>query len=84
MVNQNKRKSKTGDKCIAPLVNNCETYEEIMKKKAKVVKDTSFCSLLVHDTVTTFSASDGVSGANFIFVVTFWQENIKELVNAKA
>lgn len=37
------------------------------------LKDTSLCSLLVHDPVTALSASDWITGLNFIFSVTFYK-----------
>lgn len=33
---------------------------------------TSFCSFFVHDTITTFTASNRISGTHFIFVMAFW------------
>lgn len=47
-------------------------------------KDTSFCPLFVHDSVTTLPTSDWISSFNFIFLVTFckckWIDNKKLLL----
>lgn len=40
-------------------------------------KDTSLCSLLVHDPVTTLSASDGITSLDFIFRVTLCKSREK-------
>lgn len=37
----------------------------------KTLKDTSLCPLLVHDPVAALSASDRITGLDFIFSVTF-------------
>lgn len=47
-----------------------------------MVKDTSFCPLLVHDSVATLSASDRITGLDFILGVTLYkwrstEQNIK-------
>lgn len=36
-------------------------------------KDTSFCPLFVHDSVTTLPTSYWISSFNFIFLVAFWK-----------
>lgn len=46
-------------------------FHSITLTYTKTLKDTSLCPLLVHDPVAALSASDRITGLDFIFSVTF-------------
>lgn len=51
------------------------TSEYLNRDLAGVEDDETFCSLLVHDSVATFTATDRISGLHLVIVVAFYEDN---------
>lgn len=42
---------------------------------SSVEDDQTLCPLLVHDTIATFTTTDGISRLHLVITMTFWNEN---------